>query len=740
MQLRTLLALTVVSSLASPLAAQDPDRYAVEVPYPFQSGNFDNPTDGVLLVSTEIVSQPGSPSLRVFFDEVDVPQGGYVEVTGLLDGEVHRLTADELAKWDYSSAFFNGDQLQLDLYAGPLARASYSVSHVLAGVGGAETICFEDDDRVASTDNRATRMMNSSGTSACSGWLAGPDDCAFGAGHCFQSFSSSAQFNVPPSSAGGALQHPPVSDQFPIDQGSRIWNNGGLGDDWGVCRLLTNNLGESASAKYGFYELGFFTPDPGQTIRITGFGSDSGSTNQTNQTHTGPYVSTFGTSIRYQVDTTGGNSGSVVILEDLDTAVGIHTNGGCSLSGGSNSGTSLLNAGLIDAWEETCSQGAPASPVASFSVSTSSAKVGQNVFFEDTTSGFPDTWSWDLDGDGLEDSTAKVPSFAYESPGTYTASLTASNSLGSDSVTQVDVVTVADVVPTQIPYTQDFSGGLPAGPEWVFSSSNTFGEITSSTFGDASPGSGHPALAMAASTGGNGSTNHAVLHLDLSTVGAATLSYWALSAGDDADPGDGVFLSDGTSSVLATNHNNLGAGWTQFEVDLFDVAQQAGLSLGADSTITFSQTDNFDLGQDGILIDDVAVFASLSIDGDNAVLLSTSGGTHTMTLQGGTDFAGSTYLVLGSLTQTTAGIPVGLFELPLFPDAYFFLTLTSPNQAPLVDSFGTLDAGGQATSQFVLPPGLGLAPLLVVHSFLTLDAGTQAVTGVSNTDTFLVWF
>ena len=736
MQLRIL----TVLALAAPLAAQDPDRYAVEVPYPFQSGRFDNPTDGVLLVSTEIVSDPGSPSLRVFFDEVDVPQGGYLEVTGLLDGEVHRLTQTELSKWAFSSAFFNGDKLQLDLYAGPLAPASYSVSHVLAGVGGAETICFEDDDRIPSTDNRATRMMNASGTSACSGWLAGPDDCAFGAGHCFTSFSASAQFNVPPSTAGGGLQHPPVSDQFPIDQGSRIWTNGGLGNDWGVCRLLTNNLGESAAAKYGFYELGFFTPDPGQTIRITGFGADSGSTNQTNQTHTGPYVSTIGTSIRYQVDTTGGNSGSVVILEDLDIAVGIHTNGGCSLGGGSNSGTSLLNQGLIDAWEETCSQGAPAVPVASFDVSTSAAKVGQNVFFEDTTSGFPDTWSWDLDGDGQEDSNAKVPSFAYDSPGTYTASLTASNSLGTDSATLVDVVTVTAVSSAQIPYTEDFSAGLPTGPEWVFSSTNTFGEITSAAFGDPSPGSGHPALAMAASAGGNGSTNHAVLHLDLSTVGAATLSYWAQSAGDDSDPGDGVFISDGTNSTKATNHNNLPAGWTQFEVDLFAVAAQAGLQLGADSTITFSQTDNFDLGQDGVLIDDIAIFPSLSVQGDNSVLLSTFGGTHTMTLQGGVGFAGSTYLVLGSVTGTSPGIPLGLFELPLFPDPYFFLTLRSPNQPPLVNSFGTLDAAGEAVVQFVLPPGLGLAPLTVFHSFLTLDAVIQDVTGVSNADTFLVWF
>jgi hypothetical protein len=87
----------------------------------------------------------------------------------------------------------------------------------------------------------------------------------------------------------------------------------------------------------------------GKTIRITGFGVDTGNANQTNQTHTGAFTSNSGTTLRYTADTTGGNSGSPVIVEGLGVAVGIHTNGGCTTSGGSNSGTSYNQTALRNA-------------------------------------------------------------------------------------------------------------------------------------------------------------------------------------------------------------------------------------------------------------------------------------------------------------------------------------------------------------------------------------------------------
>src|SRR5690606_20127707 len=68
-----------------------------------------------------------------------------------------------------------------------------------------------------------------------------------------------------------------------------------------------------------------------------------------------------GTTMRYQVDTTGGNSGSPVIDEATGEAVGVHTHGGCTTAGtGSNSGTSLFNTAFWAAVGEPpagCEQG-----------------------------------------------------------------------------------------------------------------------------------------------------------------------------------------------------------------------------------------------------------------------------------------------------------------------------------------------------------------------------------------------
>jgi hypothetical protein len=99
-------------------------------------------------------------------------------------------------------------------------------------------------------------------------------------------------------------------------------------------------------------------------IRITGYGTDTtpATASQTNQTSTGPYVTTVGTSIRYAVDTMGGNSGSPIIFEATGVAVGVHTHGGCtSTPGSANSGTSLTLAAFQTAAQGNCIQIPPTS-------------------------------------------------------------------------------------------------------------------------------------------------------------------------------------------------------------------------------------------------------------------------------------------------------------------------------------------------------------------------------------------
>lgn len=71
----------------------------------------------------------------------------------------------------------------------------------------------------------------------------------------------------------------------------------------------------------------------------THFGLNAQSSTQ--QTATGTFTSETGTSLQYSVDTEPANSGSPIIWEANGFAIGIHTNGGCTNSGGANNGTSF---------------------------------------------------------------------------------------------------------------------------------------------------------------------------------------------------------------------------------------------------------------------------------------------------------------------------------------------------------------------------------------------------------------
>ena len=63
----------------------------------------------------------------------------------------------------------------------------------------------------------------------------------------------------------------------------------------------------------------------------------------------GPFVNSSGTTVGYVTDTQGGNSGSPVIWEQTGDAVGIHTHGGCSSTGGNNWGTGANHSALQNA-------------------------------------------------------------------------------------------------------------------------------------------------------------------------------------------------------------------------------------------------------------------------------------------------------------------------------------------------------------------------------------------------------
>lgn len=122
------------------------------------------------------------------------------------------------------------------------------------------------------------------------------------------------------------------------------------------------------------------------------------------------------------------------------------------------------------------------------------------------------------------------------------------------------------------------------------------------------------------------------------------------------------------------------------------------------------------------------------LEGAPASLSITNGGVQTLDLRAGSDYAGLTYFLLGSLSGTAPGFPIDGLTLPLNFDNYFLHTVSYANQPPLANSFGALDGNGEAQATFTLP--VGIIPLFgqtANHAYVVIDlAPFPVVTFASN--------
>ncbi len=95
---------------------------------------------------------------------------------------------------------------------------------------------------------------------------------------------------------------------------------------------------------------------------------------------------------------------------------------------------------------------APVAPTASFTANPATGPAPLSVMFNNTTTGStPMTWAWDFNEDDIIDSTVQHPTFVFNTAGTYTVELTATNSVSSSTTTR-------DVVVTEPQPSQDFVG------------------------------------------------------------------------------------------------------------------------------------------------------------------------------------------------------------------------------------------------------------------------------------------
>jgi uncharacterized repeat protein (TIGR01451 family) len=123
-------------------------------------------------------------------------------------------------------------------------------------------------------------------------------------------------------------------------------------------------------------------------------------------------------------------------------------------------------------------------PVANFTGSPTSGPAPLTVSFTDTSTGTPTAWSWSLGDSGT--SSSRNPTHQYTSAGSYTVSLTATNSGGSNTATKSGYITVTVALPTAdftasptngtVPLTVQFtdtSTGAPTAWSWSFGDGGT---------------------------------------------------------------------------------------------------------------------------------------------------------------------------------------------------------------------------------------------------------------------------
>lgn len=377
--------------LAPDLSAQvasPPSRWQ---PASLHSGVHGNPTAGEWVVFRDFVTMPANvPWMRLYFTKVWLEKGSYLRMVSVRDGEIMTMRQEHMEQWGYSSAFFNGNSVMVELVAGPNTRKNFvDVEKVLAGDPNAgtpipETICGATDDRTTSIDNRVGRID----PLGCTGWIinaptTGIDRVHLSAGHCADP-GQVLEFAVPGSAANCAIVHPPVVRQFAIDFANSLWVNGGAGNDWWTFRCFPNPVSglTTFQTQAGSFGLAAAMPAAPQALEVTGYGLDgtdvnaapggnascgctpanaTGTRNQVQQVHSGPSTAFPASRAEYQVNTCGGNSGSPVINTATGQAVAIHTHGGCAnpVAGTWNTGTQVTLAALQAAITAVAGQNRP---------------------------------------------------------------------------------------------------------------------------------------------------------------------------------------------------------------------------------------------------------------------------------------------------------------------------------------------------------------------------------------------
>ena len=115
-------------------------------------------------------------------------------------------------------------------------------------------------------------------------------------------------------------------------------------------------------------------------------------------------------------------------------------------------------------WEADLFNNGTQAPLANFTSDKTFVCSGMTINFTDLSSFTPTSWSWAFQNGTPATSTAQNPSVVYNTPGTYSVSLTATNANGGNTVTKTLYVTVSPI--TTLPLIEGFQATTFPPTNW----------------------------------------------------------------------------------------------------------------------------------------------------------------------------------------------------------------------------------------------------------------------------------
>jgi PKD repeat protein len=220
-------------------------------------------------------------------------------------------------------------------------------------------------------------------------------------------------------------------------------------------------------------------------------------------------------------------------------------------------------------------------PLAEFSASSVTANVGQTITFTDQSLNFPTSWAWSFSPAtvtyvGGTNAGSQNPQVQFTAAGTYTVTLTATNSYGSNARIKANYINVGTCTITFFPWTENFEAGgtIPncwtqemvnnSGLSWIFTTGN----------GSSNPAAAHSGTYDAClkdATALDHKTKLITPSINLSSLPSPQLKFWHTQAiwVNDQDQLSVFYKTSlgGTWTLLTTYTANV-AAWTEETISL----------------------------------------------------------------------------------------------------------------------------------------------------------------------------